>query len=100
MRALLIALALALATAAAAQPGGSKLDRAYDELVAAHKTLEQAQAARELGVEPRPGERIGTVSGHSRLTDEYWERQKRLEEEVEVARKRLEQAIARWNSVR
>ena len=96
MRAFLIALSLALAGVA----GSTELDRAYDELVAAHKSLEQAQAARELGVEPQPGERIGTVGGHSRLTDEYWERQKRLEQDVERARKRLDEALARWNSLR
>lgn len=98
MRALLIG--LALATAAAAQPGGSELDRAYDGLLAAQTALQKAESARELGVEPQPGERIGTVSGRSRLTDEYWARQKQLEEDVERARKRLDEAIARWNAVR
>ena len=71
MRVLLIGLALALAAAAPAQPGGSELDRAYD-----------------------------TVGGGSRLSDEYWERQKGLEADVERARKRLDEAIARWNAVR
>ena len=52
MRAFLIALALALATAAAAQPGGSELDRAYDGLVAAHQTLEQAGRADLIGDGP------------------------------------------------
>lgn len=100
MRLLLIGLALALATAAAAQPGGSELDRAYDELVAAHIALQKAQSARELGVEPQPGERLGTAGGGSRLSDEYWERQKRLEDDVERARRRLDEAIVRWNAVR
>ena len=36
----------------------------------------------------------------SRLSDEYWRRQKRLEEDVERARKRLDAAIVRWNSLR
>ena len=40
------------------------------------------------------------VGGGSRLSDEYWERQKRLEEELERARKRLDEALARWNSLR
>jgi hypothetical protein len=100
MRVLLIGLALALAAAAAAQPGGSELDRTYDELLAAQTALQKAEAARELGVEPQPGERLGIVGGGSRLSDEYWERQKRLEEDVERGRKRLDEAIARWNAVR
>jgi len=32
------------------------------------------------------------VGGASRLTDAYWERQKKLEEAVEAARKRLDEA--------
>ena len=100
MRALLTGLSLALACAALAQPGANDLERAYEELLAAQVSLQQAQAARELGVEPLEGERLGTVSGQSRLSEQYWERQKRLEEEVELAHKRLEQAQARWNSLR
>jgi hypothetical protein len=38
--------------------------------------------------------------GGSRPSDEYWERQKQLEDDVERARKRLDEAIARWNAVR
>ena len=100
MRVLLIGFALAFAAAAAAQPSGSELDRAYDEMLAAQIALQQAEAALQLGVEPQPGERLGIVGGGSRLSDEYWERQKRLEDEVEVARKGLDAAIVRWNSVR
>jgi hypothetical protein len=100
MRLLLIGLSLALGAAAAAQPRASDLDRAYDELVAAQAALEQAQRAREAGIEPQPGERLGTVGGHSRLGEEYWERQKRLEADVELARQRLDETIARWNAVR
>jgi hypothetical protein len=96
MRALLAAISFALAGVA----GGTELDRAYDALVVAHRSLEQAQAAREAGVEPQPGERIGIVGGGSRLSDEYWKRQKRLEEAVDLARKRLDEAIARWNALR
>jgi hypothetical protein len=88
MRVLPIVLALALAAAAAAQPGGSELDRAYDELIAAQTALQKAERERALGVEPQPGERLGIVGGGSRLSDEYWERQKRLEEDVERVRKR------------
>jgi hypothetical protein len=100
MRTLLIGLSLAFAAAAAAQQRGTELDRAYDELLAAHLLLQKAEAAREAGVEAQPGERLGTVGGRSRLSDEYWERQKRLENEVERARKGVDQAIERWNALR
>jgi hypothetical protein len=83
MRALVAGLLLALASAAAAQPpeASAALERAYQEMLDARKALEQDEAARKLGIEPRPGERLAVVGGRSRLTPEYWERQQRLEEE-------------------
>jgi hypothetical protein len=62
------------------------------ELEAAYAQLKKAEAAREAGKEPLPGERLGTATGTSRLTDDYWTRQKSLEAAVEAARKRVEQA--------
>jgi len=62
--------------------------------------VQRAQAAREKGIEPLAGERLGIVSGASRLAPEYWERQKRLEEEVDLARRRLDEALERWNALR
>jgi len=62
------------------------------ELEDAHQQLKKAEAAREAGKEPLPGERLGTATGASRLTDDYWARQKSLEAAVEAARKRVEQA--------
>lgn len=53
--------------------------------------LHDAEVAQQLGKEPQAGERIGTVSGNQRLTDAYWERQKKLEEAVAAARRRLEE---------
>lgn len=61
--------------------------RARDE---ANKALKDAEAAREAGKEPLPGERQGLKGGGSRLTDEYHARQKSLEAAVETARKRAE----------
>jgi Domain of unknown function (DUF4124) len=58
----------------------------------AQEALQKAEAAREAGKEPLPGERLGTASGASRLTDDYWKRQKKLEEAVESARRDAEQA--------
>jgi hypothetical protein len=100
MRSLLIGLSLALAAAAGAQPRGSVLDRAYDEVLAAQASLKRAEEAQKAGVEPRPGERIGTAAGGTRFTDEYLERQKRLEEEVAHERMRVDEALKRWNAVR
>ncbi len=57
----------------------------------AEQALRDAQAAQAAGKEPLPGERQGTAGGASRLTDEYWERQKALEAAVAEARKRLDE---------
>ena len=56
------------------------------------QALKDAEAARDAGKEPRENERIGTAGGASRLTDSYLERQRGLEEAVEQARRRLEEA--------
>ncbi|MGH8640530.1 MAG: DUF4124 domain-containing protein [Burkholderiales bacterium] len=58
----------------------------------AEEALKKAEAAREAGKEPLPGERVGTAGGASRLTDDYWKRQKKLEEAVETARRNVGQA--------
>lgn len=76
----------------AARKRAAKTDAAYRELEAARRQLQEAEAALEAGREPLPGERLGTVGGKSRLTDAYWERQKKLEAAVEAARKRVELA--------
>lgn len=76
----------------AAQQRSEKTDAAQRELDAARKNLQEAEAALEAGKEPLPGERLGTAGGGSRLTDEYWARQKKLEQAVESARARLEKA--------
>ena len=106
MRGLLFAVLLALAASAGAQgeDRAAALDRAYGEVVAAQAALQRADEARQSGVEPLPGERLGTVSPsgerRSRLGDEYWERQRRLEKDLEQARTRLDEALARWNALR
>jgi hypothetical protein len=60
-----------------------------DEIQQAEKALHDAEAAQAAGKEPLPGERLGTAGGASRLTDEYWERQKALDDAVAEARRRL-----------
>src|SRR5262245_23418914 len=58
----------------------------------AEEALTKAGAALEAGKEPLPGERLGTAGGATRLTDDYWKRQKKLEEAVESARREAEKA--------
>jgi hypothetical protein len=66
--------------------------QAESEIAAARGALKAAEAARDGGKEPLPGERIGTAGGASRLTDDYFARQKQLEDDVIKARRRLEEA--------
>ena len=62
-----------------------------NEVQQAEKALRDAEAAQVAGKDPLPGERLGTAGGGSRLTDEYWERQKALATAVAEARKRLDE---------
>ena len=64
------------------------------DLDAARKALKAAEDARDAGKEPLAGERLGMAGGGSRLSDDYFARQKKLEEAVNAARKRLDQAQA------
>ena len=68
---------------AAAQPAPALND--------ARLALQKAEAARDAGKEPLPGERLGTAGGGSRLTEAYFERQKSLELGVDAARKRVQE---------
>jgi cytoskeletal protein RodZ len=72
-----------------AQAGGG------NDVAAARDALKAAEAARAAGQEPLPGERIGTAGGASRLTDEYFERQKKLAADVETAKRRLDEVQAK-----
>jgi len=95
-------------------------ERDAERVQAAQKALREAEAAREAGGEPLPGERLGiarrgkgagtgtgtgtgtgggtgtgtgtSAEAGSRLTDAYWERQKKLEDDAEKARRELEEA--------
>jgi hypothetical protein len=80
--------------------GGKTLDEANADVVRAEMLLEDARKRQEAGVEPLPGERIGTASGGSRLSDDYLARQKRLAEEVAVAENVLRKSIAERDSLR
>lgn len=77
-----------------------RLDRAYAAYLEASRGFEAAQKRADEGREPLPGERVGLAGGGSRLRPEYFERQQKLERELEAARVRLEDARGRWNALR
>jgi hypothetical protein len=58
------------------------------------ETLKKLEAQREAAREPLAGERIGTAGGKSRLTDAYWERQKRMDQDIEMLKREIEKARA------
>lgn len=76
------------------------LDKADAEVRAAQEALEAAKHAREAGEEPLPGERLGTATGGSRLSDAYEERQRQLEKAVTDAEARLQRAYDARNAAR
>jgi hypothetical protein len=67
-------------------------EASQDKVKEAAQALKDAEAARDTGKEPRENERIGTAGGTSRLTDSYFERQRALQEAVEQARRKLDEA--------
>jgi hypothetical protein len=66
----------------------------YDRTRSLEASLRKLEEMRDASKEPLPGERIGTAGGASRLTDEYWERQKKLDAAVERAKQELDKARA------
>ena len=92
---------LATSTIALAQDRGAALDRAVDEARVAALALKEAEKRRDEGVESLPGERLGTAAGGgSRPTEQYFGRQALLEQEVELARRRYDAALKRWNDLK
>lgn len=100
MKRLLIVLSFLVAGTAAAQDRSAQLDQAYEEARTAHNALKAAEARRDQGVESQPGERAGSAAGGSRPTENYFARQGLLEQEVELARRRYEAAMKRWNDLK
>jgi len=91
---------LLAASAVTAQERMSDLDKAYEDARVECTALKDVEARREQGREPLPGERRGTVTGKSRLTEKYFARQAMLEQDLESARERCEQAMKRWNDLK
>jgi len=100
MKALVVVFSVLIAGAAAAQDRVSALDKAYEEARAAALALKEAEARRDQGIEPQEGERQGTSSGATRPTAQYLGRQQFLEQEVEMARRRYDAALKRWNDLK
>lgn len=75
------------------------LDAADAEVRAAGNALEAAKIERYAGLQPRAGERLGVVGGHTRLSDEYWRRVRALKRQVDEARERLNQAYVTRNGL-
>ncbi|MNC87135.1 hypothetical protein D3C83_28360 [compost metagenome] len=65
-------------------------EMSQDRLRQAEIALHDAEVAQQMGKEPQAGERLGTAGKGQRLTDAYWDRQKRLEDAVTAARSNLE----------
>lgn len=61
-----------------------------EKVQAAEQALRNAEAARAAGKEPLEGERTGAAGGASRLNEIYHDRQRKLEDAVEKARRDLE----------
>ena len=96
-----LAIALLLCSAgAAAQNRSTELDKAYEEARAAYNALQAAETRRDAGAESLPGERQSSAAGGSRPTGNYFARQAILEQELELARRRYETAMKRWNDLK
>jgi len=100
MKRLVLAALVAIATPLAAQNRTAELDRAYEEARSAYIALQQALARRDPGAESLPGERTGSAAGSSRPNENYFARQAILEQDIELARKRYDAALKRWNDLK
>lgn len=100
MKLLVLVFSALVAFAAPAQDRRSELDKAYEEARAAQLALKQAEARRDEGIAAQEGDRQGTASGGTRPTEQYLGRQQLLEHDVEIARRRYEAALKRWNDLK
>jgi len=76
------------------------LDAADAAINAAEHSLKDALERQQASVEPLPGERLGNVGGRSRLTPDYFQRQRAMAAEVDAARARLDEAYRQRNQLR
>jgi len=80
--------------------GAQAIDAAMAEVSEAEREFAVAKRRLETGREPLPGERLGTVSGRSRLSPEYERRIADLEREVAAAEARVKRAYEARNALR
>jgi hypothetical protein len=80
--------------------GTQGIDAAMAEISEAEREFAVAKRKLETGREPLPGERLGTVSGRSRLSPEYENRIASLEREVAAAEARVKRAYEARNALR
>ena len=78
----------------------AELDKAYEEARTAYIALQDAERRRDAGLTPESGERQATAAGGTRPTEQYLGRQLLLEQEVELARRRYEATMERWNDLK
>lgn len=78
----------------------AELDAALAELRGAEAALRAAEAARDAGQEPLENERQGIAGGGSRLNETYFGRQKALADAVDLARRGVDAAQSKVNSLR
>ena len=98
---MLLLLLLSAAPVLAQAPNrGADLDKAYEEARAAYLALQDAERRRDAGLTPESGERQATAAGGTRPTEQYLGRQLLLEQEVELARRRYDAAMKRWNDLK
>jgi len=76
------------------------LDRADAEVLAAIANLQRAQRELDGGVEPQPGDNVGTAGGFARRSDAYYARLQQLSDSVAAAQRRLDRAYAARNALR
>jgi hypothetical protein len=102
MKRLALALLITISSTAFAQtPNRStELDKAVEDARTAYIALQEAEKKRNEGIESLPGERQGSAAGGSRPTEEYRGRQAQLEMDVDLARRRYEAAVKRWNELK
>jgi len=100
MKRLALALLLVASTVVGAQNRSADLDKAYEEARAAYNALREAESRRDQGIESLPGERQASAAGGSRPNENYFARQAILEQEAELARRRYEAAMKRWNDLK
>jgi hypothetical protein len=76
------------------------LDRTQREIVAAERALEEAKRQLEVGKELLPGELQTSAAGGTRVLPEYYDRIKKLEDNVAQAQIRLDRVYSERNQLR